>query len=274
MALLEQVKGHWENETCGTRYAEGMDGKEFYEETKRKRYELEPFILDFADFENAKGLEILEVGVGGGVDFSQWVANAKHATGIDLTQAGVEHTRKRLEYGNFSPETYTLKAANAEELPFEDEKFDLVYSWGVMHHSPDTEKCFREAYRVLKPGGRIKAMIYHTPSWTLLMLWVRWALMTGKIFKSLKTIAFENLESPGTKVYKLEEARNLVKGAGFSDIKLKVELSPGNTLSIKLSKKYDKPLYKFIQKMYPSWFIKKFGRGWGTFLLIEARKES
>lgn len=272
MGLLNDVKEHWEKETCGTRYGEGQEGRDFYEETERKRYELEPFIKKFADFENSKGLKVLEVGVGGGVDFSQWVQYSDHPVGIDLTETGIKHAETRLKLKGFSEDKYTLKVANAEDLPFDDEQFDQVYSWGVMHHSPDTEKCFREACRVLKPGGRIKAMIYHTPSWTLLMLWVRWALLTGKISKTLKDIAFEHLESPGTKVYSLKEARELLKRAGYRNIQLKVELSPGNTLELKLSKKYDKPVYKLFQKLYPSWFIKAFGRGWGTFLLINAEK--
>ena len=75
-----------------------------------------------------------------------------------------------------------LNIGNAEILSFEDESFDFVYSWGVLHHSPNTRKCFDEIYRVLRPGGKAKIMIYHKYSCVGLMLWLRYGLFSLKPF--------------------------------------------------------------------------------------------
>src|SRR6185369_6630904 len=90
-----------------------------------------------------------------------------------------------------------------------DNTFDIVYSYGVMHHSPDTAQCLREARRVLKPGGEARIMVYHHPSLTGLMLWLRYGVLRGK---SLRKTVYDHLESPGTKTYAQEEARRLMEG--------------------------------------------------------------
>jgi len=208
------------------------------------------------------------------VDFSQWPKFRHKPVGIDLTEAGIQHTKARLETIGITNSEYSLLVADAEYLPFQTSQFDLVYAWGVFHHSPNTDKCFHEAFRVLKPGGTLKAMIYHTPSWTGLMLWLRYALLTGKIVMSLKEVAFKYLESPGTKIYSVSEGRKLVCNAGFVDICLSTQLSPGNLLSIRPSHKYQSLVYRLIWKIYPRSLVKLLGNRLGSYLLIRAKKLS
>ena len=115
-------------------------------------------------------------------------------------------------------EEHDLRTADAERLPFEDSAFDIVYSYGVFHHTPDTEAALAEAHRVLKPGGELRTMIYHVPSWTGFTLWVRYGLLVGRPFISQKQAVFERLESPGTKAYTLEEAKALFTLAGLQEV--------------------------------------------------------
>jgi len=161
----EQVKRHWEEETASVRYGDGEEDQEFYSSVEESRYALEPFIKRFAQFESYTGKRVLEIGVGGGVDFPQFVKNGAHAVGVDLTIGGLGHTYRRLR-SLHSERSYDLVQADAENLAFRDNSFDLVYSWGVLHHTPDTSKAFAEALRLLKPGGELKAMVYHSKSWT------------------------------------------------------------------------------------------------------------
>ena len=86
-----------------------------------------------------------------GADYLEWLKAGAHATGIDMSAVSIERARRRCESAGFVPD---LRVADAEHLPFADASFDVVYSYGVMHHSPDTERCFREALRVLKPRRR------------------------------------------------------------------------------------------------------------------------
>ena len=172
--LKEAVRNFWNADPCGTRY---LENDEAFEAHARERYRLEPYIHDFARFSSSKGLKVLEVGVGMGADYLEWLKAGAHATGIDLSSASLDRARRRCELAGYTPD---LRVADAEHLPFPDNSFDIVYSYGVMHHSPDTPRCLQEALRVLKPGGQARIMMYHHPSWTGLMLWLRYGLLRGK----------------------------------------------------------------------------------------------
>ena len=273
-SLKGDVKAHWEAESAGVRYGSSEDDLTFYRQIRDSRYQLEPYIPGFAEFEAYAGKKVLEIGVGAGVDFSNWVDAGAEATGVDLTEAGLEHTRKQLGLVDAQPGQYELIRADAENLPFEDGMFDLVYSWGVLHHTPDTPKAFAEAFRVLRPGGAIKAMVYHTPSWTGWMLWGIHGLLRGRPFKSPKRIVYERLESPGTKAYSSREISELLSGTGFEDISARTKLGPGDLLTIKPSGRYQSLAAHVIWKIYPRWMIRLLGDKFGLGLLVEARKPS
>lgn len=266
------VRSHWENETCGTRYGHSESRKEYFDEISRARYEMEPYILEFADFKKARDRKILEIGVGAGSDFHNWVKHGAQATGIDLTDRAIALTTERLELNGEKPTTYELRRADAEALPFEDNRFDIVYSWGVLHCTPDTEKAFREVFRVLKPNGILKTMVYHLHAWSCWMLWLRHALLRAKPFVSVRTVVFDHLESPGTKVYTVAEAERILLDIGFRSITSRTKLGPGDLLMIKPSKKYRHPLYKLVWALYPRWLINKIGDRFGLYLCMEARK--
>jgi len=207
---------------------------------------------------------VLEIGVGMGADYLEWLKAGALATGVDLSSASLERARQRCQAANLPCD---LQLADAENLAFADNTFDIVYSYGVLHHSPDTPQCFREVLRVLKPGGTARIMIYHHPSLSGLMLWLRYGLLRGK---SLRQTVYNHLESPGTKTYTQEEARGLL--AGFEDVSLKQVFSPGDLLLNQPSSRFQSPLYRWIWKLYPRTLARAFGRKWGLFLLITARK--
>lgn len=267
-----QVKEHWETESCGTRYGADEDRQQYFEEISAARYRLEPYIQPFADFKSAHGLNVLEIGVGAGSDFQHWVDHAAHATGVDLTERAIDLTCERLQLSSTPHQRYTLRTADVEQLPFADESFDLVYSWGVLHHSPDTVRAFGEAFRVLKPGGTLRAMIYHDPSWTGLMLYLRYGVLFRQFRKSPREIIFKYLESPGTKVYTSEEASRFLTQIGFVDLKLSTKLGPGDLLTIRPSRKYDSYLFKVVRMVYPRWLVRLMGDRYGLNLLVSALK--
>ncbi|MDA1227362.1 MAG: class I SAM-dependent methyltransferase [Chloroflexi bacterium] len=272
MVTKETIRAHWEDETCGVRYGEGDDALELYTEIEKQRYLLEPYIPAFAQFEKYTGKRTLEIGVGAGTDFSQFVRNGAKASGVDLTDAAINHTTLRLDAMGFNKSAYDLQRADTENLPFEDETFDLVYSWGVLHVTPDTPKAFVEAFRVLKPGGELKAMVYHTHSWTAWMLWFRHALLKFKPFKSAKQCVYEHLESPGTKVYTRSEAADILIDAGYENVDTYTKLGPGDLLQIKPSRLYQGAIYSAIWNLYPRWLVRLVGHRFGLYILMTARK--
>ncbi len=259
--LKDEVREFWNSDPCGTRYLEGVDD---FEAHARARYALEPHIPEFAQFASARGLRVLEVGVGIGADYLEWLRAGARATGVDLSPASLERARRRCELAGFHPD---LRVADAEHLPFADHTFDVVYSYGVMHHSPDTTQCLREAWRVLKPGGQARIMLYHHPSLTGAMLWLRYGVFRGK---SLRRAVYDHLESPGTKTFAQPEVRSMM--AGFEDIVMRQVFSPGDMLLNRPSTRFQSPLYRLVWKLYPRVLARKLGRRWGLFLLISGRK--
>jgi ubiquinone/menaquinone biosynthesis C-methylase UbiE len=270
--MKSAVREHWERETCGTRYSEAAERLTFFEELQAARYRLEPVIPTFAQFDRAGGKDVLEIGVGSGGDFLNWSRHARHATGVDLTERGIELTRERLTLSGVPEERYTLRRADAEKLPFADASFDIVYSWGVLHHTPDTPSAFAEAFRVLRPGGTLKAMIYRVPSWTGLLLVIRYGWLRGRFALTQKQALFDHLESPGTKAYTFGEARSMLERIGYTGIALDSDFATGDLMTLKLGDKYRAPVFGLIRALYPRWLVRLCGRRWGLNLLITARK--
>lgn len=258
----EDVRNFWNADPCGTRYLGGKDDN--FEGHARARYSLEPFIFDFAQFDRARGLRVLEIGVGMGADFLEWLKAGAIAEGVDLSAASIERARLRCQHAGYQPD---LRVADAEQLPFQDNSFDIVYSYGVMHHSPNTDQCIREALRVLKPGGTARIMIYHHRSMTGAMLWLRYGLLRGK---SLRQSVFDHLESPGTKSYTCAEALALFKF--FTNVHTRLVFSPGDLLLNEPSPRFQSGFYKLIWKAFPRWLVRRFGQSWSLFLLISAEK--
>lgn len=209
-ARKRAVRSFWETESCGERYGEAQG---------QIRYELEPEILEFAEFSSATGKRVLEIGVGMGADFLQWVRAGAAATGVDLSERAVAKTRERLASEGLEGD---VRVADAESLPFSDAEFDLVYSWGVLHHTPDTAKALQEAQRVLRPGGQLKAMLYHRRSWVALAAWARFGLLRGRPITPVRQ-AVSHIESPGTQAFTASEIRSML--GGLVDVTLRSRLT-------------------------------------------------
>jgi len=161
--LKERVRAFWQANPCGIKFADAEPGtRRFYELVEAHRYASEWHIPIAADFRAARGLKVLEIGCGLGTDGAQFAEAGADYTGVDLTDAAVDLARKRFELFDL---TGSFQTADAENLEFADESFDLVYSHGVLHHTPDTAKAIREVYRVLRPGGRAIVMLYHRDSY-------------------------------------------------------------------------------------------------------------
>jgi len=265
--LKEAVREYWNAEPCGTRDIDTSDRRAFFRDLEQERYALEPYIRDFARFERARGKKLLEIGVGAGTDFVNWVRNGADATGIDLTEEGIKLVRERLELEGLNAQ---LRVADAENLPFGDETFDVVYSYGVLHHSPDTPKAIREVLRVLKRGGTALIMIYHVHSWVSWMVWGARCLARGRFWKSPRWAVFHYLESPGTKVYSVAETRALF--AGYSAVKIRTQLGHSDLLQMRSGAKYRSALARLAWKLYPRWLVRLTGNRFGLVMLIEATK--
>jgi SAM-dependent methyltransferase len=155
-------------------------------------------------------------------------------------------------------------------LQFADASFDKVYSWGVLHHSPDTAKAIDEVWRVLRPGGSARIMIYHKQSLVGYMLWVRYALLTGRPWRSLADIYARHLESPGTKAYSSEEARALF--GKFARVSIEPVLTHGDLLESEAGQRHRGPLLTAARAIWPRALLRRLMPHHGLFLLIRAER--
>jgi len=119
-----------------------------------------PFSL-FVDFDALGGKDVLDVGCGSGIATQLLAEAGANVTAVDLTDWAVETTRRRLAAFGLDGD---VRQADAEQLPFEDASFDLVFSWGVIHHSSDMDRALAELVRVCRPGGQVVLMVYHRRS--------------------------------------------------------------------------------------------------------------
>jgi len=207
--LKEEVHNYWNKASCGTDSTkQTKHTKRYFEEIESHRYAVEAQIFSFAQFSRFHGKKVLEVGIGAGTDFLQWVRAGAHAHGIDLTQEAIDNVKARLNiYGLQAQE---FRVADAENLPYPDNHFDCVYSWGVIHHSPNTEQCLSEIIRVAKPGGKIKVMIYNRRSLYLVYRYLKGGFFKKKKLQTLSTFAFNHQESLGTKTYTFKEVKKIL----------------------------------------------------------------
>ena len=278
---------HWEQEACDVRYGRSDDRKEYFNEIYRSRYEGTRYLREFARFDESRGRRVLEIGVGAGCDFRSWVENGASVSGIDLTEAAIRLTAEHLKVKGLDTEEYELQTADAERLPFEDGTFDIVYSYGVIHHAPDAEMAMAEARRVLRAGGRIAG---HDLSRALVDgVHVLGALRTAG-WKALAVSTAGRLRETGESRHQgvhswvvsqcetatlptLERAKASVAAAGFQLVSVESRLCPGDFLNILPSARYRGWPYRLVWHLYPRWLVALLGDRFGLNLLIRAARQ-
>lgn len=218
--LKDRVRVFWNRESCDADQAHAEKfSREYFEQIEQWRYRDQPFIHSFAQFSRYRGQRVLEVGFGAGTDFIQWLRAGARVSGIDLTEEALANVRHRIQvYGLPPPES--LQVADAENLPFPANTFDLGYSWGVLHHTPDTSKALAELVRVVRPGGEIKVMLYNRHGLYAWKMWVKHALLKGRPWKSLRWVLANHVESPGTQGFTDHELQQMLAPLGLADIRM------------------------------------------------------
>lgn len=254
-SLKDRVQEFWERDPCGTKDATLPPGTpEFFEEVERQRFEGDEFMFEVAGFNRWSGRKVVEVGCGLGTDLLQFARGGARVHAVDLTESAVALTRKRLHLYGFPG---ALAVGDAERLPFSSDSFDLVYSWGVIHHTPDPAVAAREIFRVCRPGGSVLVMVYHRHSLFALQAWVMFGLLKGKPWRSLGEVIAQHVESPGTRAYTFTEARAMF--AGLQGLRARAIIT-----------RYDARVGR--RRFLPPWIRRLLPSRWGWFLAISGKK--
>lgn len=214
---VETVRQYWNSRPCNIRHSPKVVGtREYFDEVEARKYFVEPHIPRFAEFGRWAGKRVLEVGCGIGTDTMNFARAGAQVTAVDLSDKSLEVARRRAEV--YGLENIMFVQADVERLrgSLPPQQYDLVYSFGVIHHTPNPEAGLRELRAYLAPGGTLKLMVYHRYAWKVL-----WLLMTQGhgAFWNLDRIVATHSEAqtgcPVTYIYSRAQARQLLEQAGY-----------------------------------------------------------
>lgn len=222
-----EIQRQWDKDPCGavTVRDEQPNTLAYYRAARQHRYEVYgPWFDRTAAFDSWTGRDVLEIGVGLGSDHYRFARAGNRMTALDLSREHLAQTVNHLQLEGLSTRP---EYGDAEAMPFQDRSFDLVYSFGVLHHTPDTQKSIDEVLRVLRPGGTAVIGLYHRNSWffyinTLLVNGLRYGGLWRKGWRRLLS-EIEYREDPGSavplvKVFSRRSARRLFKK--FQDVRV------------------------------------------------------
>lgn len=244
----EDVKNFWNRNVCQTEFIKLKERgtEKFFEEAEKVRYKYHfymPELFKWIAKEKPQG-KLLEIGCSMGTDLIQLARLGINVTGIDLTDEGIKLAKERFELFNIPA---NLMVADAENLPFEENTFDIVYSFGVLHHTPDTQRSIDEVLRVLKNDGLAVIMLYNTCSFNYLVHRILNAPFDGN----------RKDRCPIERSYTKKQAKQLFKNYKSVNIELEYFMTTG---------------YGFVWHLLPKFLHRFLGRLFGWHLVIKARK--
>lgn len=217
-------------------------------------------------FDELAGKDVLEIGCGTGVHARLLAAAGARVTAVDLTPTAVELTRRRLDLHGLHAD---VLEADAEALPFDDDSFDFVWSWGVVHHSNDTRRVLAEIARVVRPGGRLALMVYHRSSITY---WIQYQLIRGVLGGKLLRMSpaqVANRYSDGViaRHYTRAELRDALS-PWFEDVSSQVMGQLGEAVPLPAR------LRRRVEPLVPVRVRRALLRRWGWFLYATATRRA
>jgi SAM-dependent methyltransferase len=214
---IGDVRDYWNRRPCNIRHSTAEIGtQEYFDQVEARKYMVEPHIPAFADFPRWKGKKVLEIGCGIGTDTMNFARAGAEVTAVDLSSESLKLAKKRAEVFGLS-DRVNFYEANAERLSeyIPPQKYDLVYSFGVVHHSPHPEEIIKQIREnFIDSGTTLKLMVYYRYSWKV--LWM--LLQEGGKFWKLDDIIAKHSEAqtgcPVTYSYTKKTIKDLI-GDGF-----------------------------------------------------------
>jgi ubiquinone/menaquinone biosynthesis C-methylase UbiE len=169
---IDTVKAYWDARPCNIRHSTQPVGtRQYFDEVEERKYRVEPHIPGFAQFERWRGRKVLEVGCGIGTDTINFARAGAEVTAVELSSESLAVATRRAEVFGLQ-ERIRFVRADAERLEeaLEPEPFDLVYSFGVIHHTPRPERAVAQIRRFMAPGAEFRMMVYARSSWKRIMI--------------------------------------------------------------------------------------------------------
>lgn len=266
---LEKVQNYWNARPCNIRHSPSPVGtKQYFDEVEARKYCVEPHIPLFAEFEKWKGKKVLEIGCGIGTDTINFARAGAQVTAVDLSTESLALAKQRAEVFGF--DNITFYQANAEQLSdyVPVERYDLVYSFGVIHHTPHPEKVIEQIHMYMDKDSIFKIMVYYRTSWKVFWMQLKYGKKTGETLDEL-IARYSEAETgcPVTYSYTNDTVRDFLKGFEIIDTKID-HIFP---YSIPEYRNYQfKKVWYF--RYLPQALFRWMEKHWGWYLCVTARK--
>jgi len=209
---IEDVYKYWNARPCNIRHSSAsQDTVQFFDEVAAKKYRIEDHKLAFLALEKWRGARVLELGCGLGTDAIQFAKAGAHVTCIDLTESAISLCKRNFELHGLSGEFYVGNIERLEDILPDCATYDLIYSFGVIHHTPNPSAVFASAHKFLKPDGELRCMLYSRFSYKLFWLmdlYHDWSFANADRLVQNYSEAQEGC--PVTHTYTFDEVRDLV----------------------------------------------------------------
>ena len=270
---VEHVQAYWDARPCNLRHSPKPVGtREYFDEVEARKYRVEPHIPAFADFRRWRDQRVLEIGCGIGTDTINFARAGARVTAVDLSPKSLEIARARAERFGLS-ERIQFYRADAEQLAaaVPVEAYDLVYAFGVIHHSPHPDRILAQLRAYLRPGGVLKLMVYHRHSWKVAGI----VLGTGRgRFWRLRELVARHSEAqsgcPVSYVYSRSEAIRLMESRGFNVSEVLID----HIFPYRIP---DYVEYRYVKEWYFRWIpagvFRQLEKALGWHLLITAHAD-
>jgi 2-polyprenyl-3-methyl-5-hydroxy-6-metoxy-1,4-benzoquinol methylase len=223
---IEQVHDYWNARPCNIRHSIRPVGtKEYFDEVETRKYFVEPHIPGFAEFERWTGKKVLEIGCGLGTDTINFARHGAQVTAVDLTERSLELARQRAKVFGLEDRIRFIQA-NAEALSASVpvEAYDLVYSFGVIHHTPHPGRVLDEIRKYVTPQSTVKVMVYNRWSWKVLwILFVYGKCRFWELDKLIATYSEAQTGCPVTYCYSRSEGRRWLADHGLRTTEVRVD---------------------------------------------------
>jgi SAM-dependent methyltransferase len=268
MATVQDVKKYWDSRPCNVRHSSKPIGsRDYFDEVERRKYFVEPHIPNFANFPQWRGKDVLEIGCGIGTDSVNFARNGANLTIVELSSESLAITKRRLELEGLQANLLNGNAEELDQVLPVNKKFDLIYSFGVIHHTPHPERVIRAIIERLKTSGELRLMVYARYSWKILWIYLKYAWREPWNLRRLPAKYSEaEIGSPVSYIYSRRQARALLRGFEI------VSMTKDHIFPYRIP---DYVQYRYIRNWYFRWMPKScfqwLERRLGWHLLIVAR---
>lgn len=210
-----------------------------------------------------EGKKVLEIGPGMGLHTELMTRRGADVTAIDLTSTAVEATTRRLALKGLSAR---VLQGDAENLPFDDATFDVVWSWGVIHHSARTARIVRQIARVLKPGGECRIMVYNREGMAARVALWRDHILKGKFMsQSYDETLWRFADGFTARHYVKEQFEDLFR-AFFDDVSSEILGQEADALPV------PRQLRGIARRLTSEAFLQRAQSRWGSFIFLRAAR--